>query len=112
MGDAHAEEKRHSRALGLDGRAATRERRSAALRRVSVWLVISDAASLVLSWLLALGLLRFFAPGDWWQGVVAWWSDSGESRAAQFFLLLALMLVLFVVVALLMPVINGAGAVS
>ncbi|MDH5220483.1 MAG: undecaprenyl-phosphate galactose phosphotransferase WbaP [Betaproteobacteria bacterium] len=77
------------------GRAATRERRSAVLRRVSGWLAISDAASLVFSWLLALGLLRLLAPEDWWQGIVAWWVDSGESRAAQFFLLLALVLVLF-----------------
>ena len=76
-------------------RAATRERRAAVLRRVSGWLAISDATSLVFSWLLTLGLLRLFAPEGWWRGIVAWWSDSGESRAAQFFFLFALVLVLF-----------------
>jgi undecaprenyl-phosphate galactose phosphotransferase len=94
-GDASAESERTSPHRGRAGRAATRERRSAALRRVSGWLAISDAASLVFAWLLALALLRLLGPADWWQGVVAWWSDSGESRAAQFFLLLALVLVLF-----------------
>ncbi|MDH4096558.1 MAG: undecaprenyl-phosphate galactose phosphotransferase WbaP [Betaproteobacteria bacterium] len=95
VGDARSAGKHDPHDMARAGRAATRERRSAVLRRVSGWLAISDAASLVFSWLLALGLLRLLAPEDWWQGIVAWWVDSGESRAAQFFLLLALVLVLF-----------------
>jgi Undecaprenyl-phosphate galactose phosphotransferase WbaP len=95
MQDANSTRQDRARHLGREGRAATRERRSAVLRRVSGWLAISDAASLVFSWLLALGLLRLFGPEDWWQGIVAWWQNSGESRSAQFFLLFALVLVLF-----------------
>jgi len=48
MGDAHTEAKHQLHAPGQVGRAATRERRSAALRRLSVWLAVGDAASLVL----------------------------------------------------------------
>ena len=95
IGDARSPGKQPPRDPARVGRAATRERRSAALRRFCVWLAISDAASLLLAWLLVLALLRLFAPEEWWQGVVAWWSDSGESRAAKFSLLLALMLALF-----------------
>jgi undecaprenyl-phosphate galactose phosphotransferase len=95
IGDAGAGAERQSRHRGQASQAATRERRSAVFRQISGWLAISDAASLVLSWILALGLLRLIGPDAWWKGVVEWWTDSGESRAALLFMLLALMLVLF-----------------
>jgi undecaprenyl-phosphate galactose phosphotransferase len=66
-----------------------------ALRQVSGWLALSDATSLVSSWVLSLGLLRLLGPEDWWEGVVHWWTESGESRAALLSMLLALVLVLF-----------------
>ena len=75
--------------------AAAQSLRSAVLRQVNWWLAISDATSLVASWVLALAALRLLASEDWWEGVVAWWTASGESREVLFSLLLALMLVLF-----------------
>ena len=65
------------------------------LRKVSLWLAISDVASLVVSWALAFFMLWMLRGESWWEGMADWWTDSGESRAAQFSLLLALMLVLF-----------------
>jgi undecaprenyl-phosphate galactose phosphotransferase len=79
----------------LAGAAAARSLRSVALRQFSWWLAASDAASFVVSWLLALALLRLFEPQAWWAGVVDWWTASGEGRAALFSALLALMLALF-----------------
>ena len=77
------------------GAAAARNLRSEALRKVSLWLAIGDVSSIVVSWVLALALLRLLGPEDWWEGVVHWWTESGESRAPLFSMLLALMLVLF-----------------
>jgi undecaprenyl-phosphate galactose phosphotransferase len=74
---------------------AARRPRSSALRRVSGWLAVSDVVSLVVSWTLALALLRVLGPESWWQGVTGWWNDAGESRLALFSLLLPLVLVLF-----------------
>src|SRR5467141_423456 len=77
------------------GEAAARSLRRMALRQVSGWLALSDAASIVVSWVLALALLRLFGPEAWWKGVMGWWMASNESRAALFSMLLDLMLVLF-----------------
>ena len=93
IGEAGAESKPSSRHRA--DAAAARSRRSMALRQVSGWLAIGDIASIVLSWVFALALLRLLGPEDWWDGVVHWWTGSGESRAALFSMLLALMLVLF-----------------
>lgn len=75
--------------------AATRRSRSSTLWQVSGWLVASDVASLVTSWVLALALLRVLGPESWWQGAVDWWIASAEGRIVQFFLLLMLVVVLF-----------------
>ena len=95
LGEASGEAGHQSRTREPAGAAAARNLRSAILRQVSWWLVISDATSLVVSWVLALAVLRLLVPEDWWQGVVDWWTASGESRAMLFAGLLALMLVLF-----------------
>lgn len=84
-----------SRYRALAGAAAARSLRSAVLRRVNWWLVLSDAASLVISWALSLALLRLLGPQSWWEGVLRWWTASGESRTTLFSMLLALMLILF-----------------
>lgn len=94
--EAGADAKHQSRYRGVAGAAATRSLRSVSLQRVSGWLAISDAISLVVSWLLALALLRLFGPEAWWEGLVHWWAVSGDSRTVQLSALLALMLVLFV----------------
>jgi Undecaprenyl-phosphate galactose phosphotransferase WbaP len=95
MSDAHTKAEQQARQYECAGAATTRSLRSVALRRVSWWLAIGDAASIVVSWVLALALLRLFGPESWWEGVVDWWTASGESRAALFSVLLSLMLVLF-----------------
>src|SRR5262245_54815642 len=92
LGDTSGEAEPRSHTPALTGAAAARSLRSAVLRQVSWWLVFSDAASLVASWLLALAVLRLLQPDEWWDGVVHWWTTSDESLFA---VLLALMLVLF-----------------
>jgi undecaprenyl-phosphate galactose phosphotransferase len=94
LGESRTEAERPSPRPEAAG-AAGRRSRASALRQVSGWLAVGDAASLVASWLLALALLRLLGPDTWWQGVLDWWTASGESRNAQFALLLALVLVLF-----------------
>jgi undecaprenyl-phosphate galactose phosphotransferase len=93
-GEARTEAERSTPRRDVGGVTARRSR-SSGLRQASGWLAISDVASLVASWLLALGLLRLFGPDAWWQGVLGWWSASGEARIAQLALLLVLVLVLF-----------------
>ena len=94
LGEASTDAERPSPRRMSTG-AATRRPRSSALRQVSGWLAVSDATSLVVSWVTALAVLRLFRSDVWWEGVVYWWTDSAESRAALFSMLLALMLVLF-----------------
>ena len=65
------------------------------IRQVSVWLAVSDATSLIASWVASLAVLRLLRSDVWWEGIVYWWTASPESRAALFSILLALMLVLF-----------------
>ena len=93
-GEARTESE-HPSPRRLMAGAATRLSRSSALRQVSGWLAVGDVAGLVASWVVALGLLRLLGPEEWWQGVVEWWTASGESRIVQFALLVALVLVLF-----------------
>jgi undecaprenyl-phosphate galactose phosphotransferase len=93
QGEARTEAERPSPRREAVG-AAVRRSHVSSLRQ-GRWLAVSDAASLVVSWLLALALLRVLGPESWWQGMVDWWTTSGENRIAQFSLLLALVLVLF-----------------
>jgi Undecaprenyl-phosphate galactose phosphotransferase WbaP len=95
IGDAGAGAEHESRHREHVDAAGARSRRSAALRKVSWWLAVGDTTSLILSWTLALALLRLFAPEAWWRGVEQWWAASGENRVALLFVLLALMLILF-----------------
>ena len=49
-------------------------------RSLNWWLLLGDAFGLIVSWLLALGLLWSFEDEAWREGIVQWWSALGDRR--------------------------------
>jgi len=66
-------------------------------RSISLWVAAGDATALLMSWLIALGLLWIIEDQSWREGIVGWWGALGRGRIALIFGLIAVMLVLFAV---------------
>ena len=66
-------------------------------RSINLWVAAGDATALLMSWLIALGLLLMVEDQTWREGIVAWWRALGSGRILLIFGLIAIMLVLFTV---------------
>src|SRR5258706_4842141 len=55
-------------------------RRAASRRSINVWIALGDASALLMSWLIALGMLLAIEDQAWREGMVGWWAALGNRR--------------------------------